>query len=239
MTRSILLTTACAALLTSVAFAGQPMSDGKSGKGEVLPPIYGTGFYLGVQAGINAYQDYRGNDFTLGGNDVTLNGDSHVGFVGGLKLGYVFGTGTVRPAIEADLYYNAVNSDVTATVNGHLRNFNTDGNSNADRDTGAFLANFLLRFCFDRFQPYLGGGVGGYYAAASDVNFSFNGQRYNGNGSTSGFAWQLVAGSDYYFTEKVSLFAEYKWLNYENASMVDNDGRLSQQIAVLGLRWHF
>ena len=29
-----------------------------------------------------------------------------VGFFGGIKLGYVFGTGVVRPTVEGDFFYN-------------------------------------------------------------------------------------------------------------------------------------
>ena len=55
--------------------------------------------------------------------------------------------------------------------------------------------------------------------------------------SSSGFAWQLIAGADYYFTEKMSAFLEYKFLNYEDAGV--NGDRIGQQLVVLGLRWHF
>jgi predicted porin len=57
--------------------------------------------------------------------------------------------------------------------------------------------------------------------------------------STSGFAWQLVAGSDYYFNEKFSAFLEYKYLNYESDGDVFGEGRIDQHIIALGLRLHF
>jgi opacity protein-like surface antigen len=115
-----------------------------------------------------------------------------------------------RPAIEADLYYNGVQADLDARVNGR----DTDFNAQADLHSGAFMGNLLLRFAIGRFQPYLGGGVGGYYTESQSVEVKVAGRTFNPEGgSNSGFAWQLIGGADYYFTEKFSTFAEYKFLN--------------------------
>lgn len=232
MKKHLLLSATSAALLTAGAFAGD-----KTVVEPAPPPppvVYGTGFYVGVQAGINAYQDFNDRRFSFAGNDVLIAPQDNIGFVGGLKLGYVFGTGTVRPAIEADLYYNGVEVDVHAQVNGQNANF--DGK--ADLHSGAFMGNFLLRFAFDRFQPYVGGGAGGWVAEATDVRVRAGGQTFRGDSRDgSGFAWQIIGGADYYFTEKFSAFAEYKFLNYEDAAF-DGD-RLSQHLVVLGLRIHF
>jgi opacity protein-like surface antigen len=199
------------------------------------PPVYGTGWYFGLQAGINAAQDYGDDrEFSILGNDVRIETNDKVGFAGGIKLGYVFGTGTVRPAIEADLYYNGIEVDVDARVNDN----DTDFNADAKLHSGAFMGNFLLRFAFDRFQPYVGGGVGGYYAESQDAEITIAGRtRHIDGGSNSGFAWQLVGGADYYFTEKVSAFFEYKFLNYEDAGF--SEDRIGQHLIVLGLRLHF
>src|SRR4051794_34738222 len=149
----ILLSTAA---LAAAACAGEtPVSTGK----QVVappppPPVYGTGFYLGLQAGVNAYQDFGGTRrFSIRDSEIAIEPREKLGFAGGMKIGYVFGTGTVRPAIEADLYYNGVNADVDARVNGRDTEFNAEGKFH----TGAFMGNFLVRFAFDRFQPYVGG----------------------------------------------------------------------------------
>jgi opacity protein-like surface antigen len=198
------------------------------------PPVYGTGFYFGLQAGINAAQDFKDRDFSILDTDVSLKTEDNVGFVGGLKLGYVFGTGTVRPAIEADLYYNGVEADVDAKVNGD----DTDFHASANLHSGAFMGNFLLRFAFDQFQPYLGGGIGGYYAESQDAKITIGDRtRDLEGGNNSGFAWQLIGGADYYFSEKFSAFLEYKFLNYEDAGF--SEDRIGQHLVVLGLRWHF
>ncbi len=78
------------------------------------PPLYGLGFYGGIDMGANLFQN-RGDDRTFTNNDLNspfldysldVNPKNDVGFFGGLKLGYVFGTGIVRPTVEGDFFYN-------------------------------------------------------------------------------------------------------------------------------------
>jgi opacity protein-like surface antigen len=235
MKKNILLTALSGCILTATSLGGAATYAPSIDKNPVPPPVYGVGWYGALQLGINAYQDFGGTRrFDFGDDELTIEPNEKVGFVGGLKLGYVFGTGTVRPAIEGDFYYNGVQLDLDARFNGR----DVDANAEADLHSGAFMGNFLLRFAYDRFQPYLGGGVGGYYAESQNVKVRVRGRDFEGDGgSNSGFAWQLIGGADYYWTEKVSTFLEYKFLNYEDAGFAED--RISQHIVVLGLRWHF
>ena len=172
--------------------------------------------------------------FSIRDNDISVEPREKLGFVGGVKFGYVFGSAYVRPAVEADLFYNGVQADLDARVNGHDTSFNAQ----ADLHSGAFMGNFLLRFSPDRFQPYLGGGIGGYYAERQSVEVKLADRTFDGHGgSNSGFAWQLIGGADYYWTEKFSTFAEYKFLNYEDAGFKGD--RVGQHLVVLGVRMHF
>jgi opacity protein-like surface antigen len=234
MNKNILLTTVATALLASSSFAGEHIviSDKQPRPPEIM---YGVGPYLALQAGINAYQDFGGTRrFTLGGDDIAIEPTEQIGFVGGLKLGYVFGTGSIRPTIEADVFYNGVRADVDLRVNGDNRGFNADG----DLRSVAFLGNFLLRFGTGQFQPYIGAGAGGYWAEVDDIDITIGGNNFHGDGGdNSGFAWQLIGGADYYCNEHLSIFGEYKYLNYEDTGLVDD--RVSQHIVVLGVRWHF
>ena len=232
--KKLLFSAIAATALTAPLFAGQPAVVSKNYV-EPAPVIYGSGFYLGLQAGANVYQDFGGTRrFSFNDTDISVEPNEKVGFVGGLKAGYVFGTGSIRPAIEADLYYNGLDADLDARVNGNDTKFNAEGKLHS----GAFMGNFLVRFGYDRFQPYLGGGLGGYYAESQDVKVTVGDRtRHFDGGSNSGFAWQLIGGADYYFTEKMSAFLEYKFLNYEDAGFTED--RISQHLVVLGLRWHF
>jgi opacity protein-like surface antigen len=244
------------------------------------PPLYGLGFYGAIDAGANVYQnidilnrtfaDDDPNSF-LFGSSVELNQKHDVGFFGGLKLGYVFGTGLVRPTVEGDFFYNGFNfgANVAGTVKvpafDFERQFSASGSSWIN--TGAFMANFILRFApgNQRFQPYVGAGVGAYYVSypqivnriANVAREQFDLETNFGTGHVD-LAWQVVAGADYYWTPKFSTFIEYHYLDYTTtfASSVVNErirpvreagvnvghfsaGDLGQHLVGLGVRFHF
>ncbi len=251
MKRKILSFIALAAF-ASPLFAGTPVVETK----QVVPqPNIGTGFYCALDAGINAYQSYRDNrafDISgitgVAGDFLTVDRLHKVGFVGGLKLGYVFGTGVVRPTIEEDIFYNGFQSSL------RLQAFNARGaliagpaNTNVNVNSGAFMTNFLLRFApgNQHFQPYFGVGIGGYYGSTGDVNLQVGNTSFPiyRSRSTGNFAWQVLAGADYYFTRTMSGFAEYKYLNYNNLGGGTNGEfgthNLGQSLVVFGVRAHF
>ena len=61
-----------------------------------------------------------------------------------------------------------------------------------------------------------------------------------GGQSHADLAWQIIAGSDYYWTPKVSTFIEYKFLEYTSTQINTNDNRvLGQQLLGAGVRFHF
>ena len=202
--------------------------------------IYGTGWYFGIDLGANIYQS-RGDTrtFTDGlGDTLTLDPTNDTGFFGGVKLGYVFGSGSVRFALEEDMFYNGwkTGADSVLVVNG----VTTTSSSNATINTGAFMTNGLIRFSSGKFQPYIGFGIGAYYAESAGGNFGpFN---FDGGGSHADFAWQAIAGADYYFNPKMSVFIEYKFLEYtaSQADFGNVDSRvLGQQLLGAGVRFHF
>jgi opacity protein-like surface antigen len=252
------------------------------------PPLYGTGFYGAIDAGANVFQnlgDTRTFDdsFTaLGARlDVDLKIDPHneVGVFGGIKLGYVFGTGVIRPTIEGDFFYNGFRPGWDATLNTAFTPCqgcatflgSANGNVNTWVNSGAFLANFILRFApgNQRFQPYVGAGVGAYYAQSEGVNVTVEGFRLGtitpkllresdlGTSAFADLAWQAIAGADYYWTPKFSTFIEYHFLDYTSDTLVvvrDVETRrgieefkrnfntnlsLGQHLVGLGVRFHF
>jgi opacity protein-like surface antigen len=235
------------------------------------PALYGVGFYGAIDAGANVYQnlDILNRTFTdddpnslLFGSSLELNQKHDVGFFGGLKLGYVFGTGLVRPTVEGDLFYNGFNfgADGTVRFRSPLLDFDHQFSASSWINTGAFMANFILRFNFGRFQPYAGAGVGAYYVQYPQiVNDVRNVAGQLGLETTIGtghvdLAWQVVAGSDYYWTPKFSTFIEYHYLDYTTtfASPVVREatrthvgfdlghlGDLGQHLVGAGVRFHF
>ena len=219
------------------------------------PPMYGLGFYGAIDAGANIYQN-RGDDRTFTdnnpnspffGDSLEVNPKNDVGFFGGVKLGYVFGTGVVRPTVEGDFFYNGFRGGANFTLRDSFDNVVAQRNVTTWINTGAFMANFILRFApgNQRFQPYVGAGVGIYFAesAGTEVVDPVTGRvpfNTGGGQSHADLAWQIIAGADYYWTPKFSTFIEYKFLQYTSTQIDTNDDRqLNQQLLGAGVRLHF
>ncbi len=219
------------------------------------PPLYGLGFYGAIDMGANIYQN-RGSDTTFSddrvgtpdfGDTLTVSPKNDVGFFGGAKLGYVFGTGVFRPTVEGDFFYNGFRGGADFTLRDINNVVLAQRNVTTWINSGAFMFNFIMRFApgNQRFQPYAGAGVGVYYAesAGTEVVNPVTGAvpiNTGGGRSHADLAWQIVAGSDYYWTPKFSTFIEYKFLNYTSTQINTRQDRdLRQQLLGAGVRLHF
>jgi opacity protein-like surface antigen len=217
------------------------------------PPLYGLGFYGGIDMGANLFQN-RGDDRTFTNKDLNspflgysldVDPKNDVGFFGGLKLGYVFGTGIVRPTIEGDFFYNGFRGGADFNLKDPFGNVVAERDLTTWINTGAFMGNFILRFNFGRFQPYAGAGVGIYFAesAGAELTDPVTGRtpvNTGGGQSHADLAWQVVAGSDYFFTQNMSAFIEYKYLNYTSTQIETNQDRdMGQQLLGAGVRFFF
>jgi opacity protein-like surface antigen len=225
------------------------------------PSLYGTGFYGAIDMGANVFQD-RGDTRTFTErfdgsifDTVTIDPKNDVGFFGGIKLGYVFGTGVVRPTVEGDFFYNGFSGDADFNlievldchrVNPHCLAppiFLGSRNANVTSwiNTGAFMGNFILRFAFGRFQPYAGAGLGFYYAESAQIEIKTPTHVFtSGAENHADFAWQVLAGTDYFWTPKFSTFIEYHYLNYTSSRIDPGEDRdLGQHLVGAGLRFHF
>jgi opacity protein-like surface antigen len=242
-----------------IGFLAAPLQAGTEVYKQVAPPppppMYGLGFYGAIDMGANIYQN-RGGDRTFTqdnpnlpgfGDTVTVDPKNDVGFFGGIKLGYVFGTGVVRPTVEGDFYYNGFRGGANFTLRDINDNFLAQRDATTWINTGAFMFNFILRFApgNQRFQPYVGAGVGVYYAesAGTEVTNPNTGAvtvNTGGGASHADLAWQIIAGSDYYWTPKFSTFIEYKFLQYTSTQIDTRQNRqLNQQLLGAGVRFHF
>jgi len=227
------------------------------------PPMYGLGFYGAIDAGANIYQN-RGGDQTFTddnpnsqffGSSLDVSPKNDVGFFGGIKLGYVFGTGVVRPTVEGDFFYNGFRGGADFTLNEAFTpcpicatEFSTrERNATTWINTGSFLFNLIFRLGPPtwRFQPYVGAGVGVYYAESAGVEVidPITGRvpiNTGGGASHADLAWDVVAGSDYFFTPNFSAFIEYKYLNYTSTQINTREDRnLGQQLLGAGVRFFF
>ena len=246
-------------VLTSVmfGFVAASLQAGQEVYKQVAPPpppeLYGLGFYGAIDMGANVYQNRGGTrTFTQDnpnlpefGDTLTVDPKNDVGFFGGLKLGYVFGTGVVRPTVEGDFFYNGFRGGADFTLRDSFDNVVAQRNLTTWINSGAFMGNFILRFAFGRFQPYAGAGVGIYYAesAGAEVVNPVTGRvpiNTGGGRSHADLAWQVIAGSDYYWTPKFSTFIEYHFLNYTSTQIDTREDRdLRQHLVGAGVRVHF
>jgi opacity protein-like surface antigen len=279
MKKSYALTTLLAGLLTIPLQAGTETY--KQVAPPPPPPMYGLGFYGAIDAGANVYQDRGGNrsfssdadgdsfdrDPRFFGTTLEVNPKNDVGFFGGIKLGYVFGSGVVRPTVEGDFFYNGFRGGADFTLNEAFTSpvppgFGTPGTGfPADNtvfsthqrnvttwvNTGAFMFNFILRFApgNQKFQPYAGAGVGVYYAESAGVEVvdPVTGEvpiNTGGGRSHADLAWQVVAGSDYFFRPNMSAFIEYHYLDYTSTQLNTRQSRdLGQHLVGAGVRFFF
>jgi opacity protein-like surface antigen len=253
MKKSYALTTLLVGLLTIPLQAGTETY--KQVAPPPPPPMYGLGFYGAIDAGANVYQNRGGNrtfsqndpDRPFFGDSIEVNPKNDVGFFGGIKLGYVFGSGVIRPTVEGDFFYNGFRGGADFALKDI--DFNTIAQRNVTTwiNTGAFMANFILRFApgNQRFQPYAGGGVGIYYAESAGVEVvdPVTGRvpvNTGGGKSHADLAWQVVAGSDYFFRPNMSAFIEYHYLNYTSTQINTNQSRdLGQHLVGAGVRFFF
>ena len=241
---SLLLTLALIGFVAASVQAGEPVAYKQVA--QPPPELYGLGFYGAIDMGANIYQN-RGGDRTFTdefGDTLEVSPKNDVGFFGGIKLGYVFGTGVFRPTVEGDFFYNGFKGGADFTLRDPegdiLRSSSTDRTIN----TGAFMFNFILRIAPQgwRFQPYAGAGVGVYYAesAGTDISTPHGTFSTGGGQNHADLAWQIIAGSDYYWTSKFSTFIEYKFLNYTSTQINTNQNRnMGQQLLGAGVRIHF
>ena len=244
-----LLRTLAAAAVCGLASAQAGTDYTKELAAPVVESRIGVGFYAAVFGGANVAQDadldrFEDNDF-----DVDLELEDETGWFAGLKLGYVFDTGSfILPAIELEGFYNTVDVRVRARSD----EFDADAEIGGDLDQIVLQLNFLLKFDIGRFRPYIGAGAGAAYLQADEIDgtirvnndeFDFDvdadelsdeiGVRNEG----WVFAWQAVGGFDYYFTDNFSVFAEYKALFFHgNDSDVDY---YLQHLVGGGVRFHF
>src|SRR5438034_6394667 len=252
MKKSLLLTAIVVGFLTASLQAG-PAVEYKQVAPPPPPDLYGLGFYGAIDMGANVYQN-RGGDRTFTddrvgtedfGDTLTVSPKNDVGFFGGIKLGYVFGTGVFRPTLEGDFFYNGFRGGADFTLRDSFGNVLAQRDVTTWINTGAFMGNFIGRFAFGRFQPYAGAGVGIYYAesAGTEVRNPVTGNvpiNTGGGQSHADLAWQIIAGSDYYWTPKFSTFIEYHFLNYTSTQIDTREDRdLRQHLVGAGVRVHF
>jgi outer membrane immunogenic protein len=188
-----------------------------------------TGFYVGGNAG---YGWGRAHDaMTLGGDWLTDGTFDNIpvqplgndqlkpnGFTGGLQAGFNYQTGAWVIGLEADANYFRLTASFSSTVLNPL-----SGNSYAF--TSSFESDWLvtvrprLGYAFDRLLVYATGGL-----AIANQEFSQNIVQLNlafvegGTVSKTTAGWTIGAGMEYALGNRVSLKAEYLYVDLGSVS---------------------
>src|SRR5664279_3056695 len=114
--------------------------------------VYEAGFYGAVDLGANVFQDRGGTQVFANqfGDTLTVDPKNDVGFFGGIKAGYVFGTGVFRPVVEGDFFYNGFRGGANTILReGGVVVRNTDFTTTIN--SGVFMSNFIMKFAFGQF----------------------------------------------------------------------------------------
>lgn len=110
-----------------------------------------------------------------------------------------------------------------ASKSGFFPGFGTlSGSSDVDSTDGMVNAYYDIGH-FDRFTPYVGGGVGVAYNHAGAANLALNGINGGqiGSGNNTDFAWQLSAGTAVSLMQGLSLDIGYRYIDLGKAQTSD------------------
>ncbi len=179
------------------------------------------GAYFGMFGGADISQDadvvnQRGQSFEL---------DNETGWFGGIEFGYQWQTPfPVRPAFEVELFY--LYNDFYA--DGNPSRAVEDDSVRGETHSAVAMANLILALDLSDyrdsvgpfwagFHPYIGGGIGAAYVWQRNFTFDRGGSvRSSGSNGDVTFAYQLFAGVEFDVSDTLSLYAEYKWLVFDD-----------------------
>lgn len=218
MRKTLLLSVAASAIAIPSAFAADLAAPIPA---EVYPApvaqVYDwTGFYAGIHGG-----------YGFGSIEDVANPQaasrSTSGLLGGIQLGYNIQNGNVVWGVEADLSL----SDVSAEWGGATE---FDSYYGKDKQKAFGTVRARLGYAFDRFMPYVTGGL-----AWTNNEFSFGcdparviatngcGTPFETKAEGSSFGWTVGGGAEVAVTDRWTLKAEYLYSDYGKISKVMPD----------------
>ena len=148
----------------------------------------------------------------------------------GLKAGYFFPDKFNWVGIETEFYKTMPGWNSPTVRASHLGgNPITLQSTNLDMSTSTF--NLILRYPHKRIQPYVGGGLGIFWAKAQ-VAGTGGGTPITQTNSSVSTGVNLLAGLRVFVTDSVAIFGEYKY----NSTKLDFAGSASPMIPGNGFR---
>jgi opacity protein-like surface antigen len=201
-------------------------------------------FYVAAQGGTTIPAQYKGVEGQGAAGRINLgNLALQSNFLYGVKAGYFLPSPQKADwlGVEVEAFTatpNVKQQTVNGTIQGTAFSSTVPG---ASLRVTTFVLNVIARYPHERFQPYIGAGIGMFWARASDSGGS-------SSDVTAGF--NGLGGLRVFLTKSVALFGEYK---YNRASFQFNrlgsvivpglstavNGNYEAQIIVGGLSLHF
>ncbi len=198
-------------MFSSVAFAADLAPAPVEPAAPVAAPSYvWTGFYGGAQAAYS-WGNSDGSNYSLSGLGVEYEGsvDSN-GFSGGAYLGanYQFENSAFVVGAEIDAKYGAINGrDDLIGVGESLGRANSPTSARVTWDGAARLR---IGYAFDRFLPYIAGGVAGAdfrWRPVYPIDRSVPHKKWM-------WGWTIGAGLEYAITDNLIARIEYRYTDY-------------------------
>lgn len=169
------------------------------------------GFYLGASIGLNSTQDQDISTGPFSSAETSFSNGYDASLYGGYGFGQVSNVGSVR----AELQLSFRDSDVDTISRAGVPALSSSGSF---RETAGFVNGY---FDFDQtgtaFTPYIGAGIGYGRLEASRYSTLEGGLLLDD--STDSFGYQLIAGVGYGLSDQATLFADYRFRDYPDASV--------------------
>ncbi|WP_448951154.1 outer membrane protein [Labrys neptuniae] len=229
---------AAASMLATTAFAADLAPAPVEPAAPTVVPFSWTGFYLGVNAGV----DFAHDKFTMSPYGLwSTAGDSSsspfirekgsptlspVGFTGGVQAGYNWQQGQIVYGIEAD--FSGTDLSKQRLIGPVRTNFNVPMDFKEKmKSDWLTTARARIGWALDRILLYATGGVAvadysyssGYVYGTNNPNFA-GGLISYGSKSRTLVGWTIGAGAEYALTNHWTVKAEYLFVDLGNAPSI-------------------
>jgi len=201
---SAIAVTAVLAASGGVALAG-PYYGGGGYKQVPYEPQPRPELYIFGYGGVNWLNDLQANSRTDGPFSLDVGTDDGYGVGGGLGLRFPVFLGGRR--IIKKGFYRANDSEGALPSNAFF-------GGSGDVVQNGIMVNFVKEFAWRGLVPYAGIGAG---YGSTDLDIDYPGGILDAEETT--FNWQAILGMEFPFWERVSLYAEYRYLSVGDFSM--------------------
>jgi outer membrane immunogenic protein len=227
--KSLLIASSFFALLAPSAFAADLAPQPVEPAVPVVLPYSWTGFYVGLHAGAI----FTNSSARVGG--VNFNDLDDTAFIGGAHAGYNYQfDGGFVVGLEGDIDYTSLDKDTSSVLGGVLFTANIKSEWQ-----GSIRAR--VGYAFDRFLPYITGGVAfgdEKFTAVQSIPFA----RISNSDTRTG--WTIGGGLEYAVTDNWLVRGEVRYTDFGHnsftaAGVVPVRVKLNEVSTTLGVSYKF